>query len=74
MLKNILVDGYYDWLCQGVFCMQKGVVTCKNNRQNLVLKNKLSSNIIISYIFVCLKTKTKICFSLLKIEIHFGQC
>lgn len=58
MLKNILVDGYYDWLCQGVFCMQKGTVTYKNNRQNLVLKNKLSSNRILSDIFVCLKTKT----------------
>jgi len=41
--------------------------------KNLVLKYKLSSNRILSGIFVCLKKK-KICFSLLKIEIHFGQC
>lgn len=57
MLKNILVDGYYDWLCQGVLCMQKSTVNCKNNQQNLVLKNKLSRNRIISDIFVCLQLR-----------------
>ena len=57
MLKNILVDGYYDWLCQGVLCMQKSTVTSKNNRQNLVLKNKLSSNRIISDVFVRLQLR-----------------